>query len=164
MIPRINHSRSRLVCHLNQQEDGHYTFYVPKDVYAEVFDWLHPEISRLAVNGWRTSKNGKMKYLSFSELSESDVAVIEDWKDRFEKYVLLGLNEHLKEHFTNELDFCLALDFTYDPIAEKRTIFGEAEYQAKYQRSNQHINVLGHALMDAIKDLPIPAANQASTA
>jgi hypothetical protein len=43
--------------------------------------------------------------------------------------VLLGLNQHIQEYFTDELDFCMALDFNYDPSAEKRTIFGEAEYQ-----------------------------------
>ena len=163
MIPRINHSRSQLQSFLNQLEDGCYTFYVPTDVYSDLFDALHPEISRLARNGWRTSKNGKMRYLWFAELSETDVAVIEEWRDRFKKYVLLGKNDHLKEHFTDELDFCLALDFNKeDPSSERRTLFGEAEYQAKYHQSSQHLSVLGHALMDAIKDLPIPAAHQAS--
>jgi predicted amidophosphoribosyltransferase len=70
--------------------------------------------------------------------------------------VLLGLNPHIEDFFSDDLDFCMALDFNYDPSRGKRTIYGEAEYQLKYQGSRQHFQVLGSALVEAIADLPIP--------
>lgn len=162
MIPRINHSRSRLRSHLNPYDDGAYSLFVTSDVYPELFDLQHRLISSQAPKGWRMSPKG-MKFLWFPKLSDADVAIIEDWQERFAKYVLLGLNSNLEEEFTDELDFCMALDFNKeDPATERRTLFGEAEYQAKYQKSSQHINVLGHALMDAVADLPIPSSHRAS--
>ena len=161
MIPRINHSRPQLVSHLNSYPDGPYSLFVSKDVYASLFDLQYPTISASSPKGWQTSPKG-MKFLWFPQLSDSDVALIEDWQERFAKYVLLGLNPHLEDDFTDELDFCLALDFTYDPVAEKRTPFGEAEYQLKYKNSRQQARVLGYALVDAIADLPIPAPHRDS--
>lgn len=155
MIPRISHSRSQLVSHLNAYPDGPYSFFVSKDVYAALFDLQHPTIAASSPKGWQTSPKG-MKFLWLPQLSESDVALIEDWKERFEKYVLIGLNANLEDEFNDELDFCMALDFNYDPIAEKRTPFGESRYQLKYKSSRQQAKVLGYALVDAVADLPIP--------
>ncbi|HEY5311532.1 MAG TPA: hypothetical protein VIK18_03400 [Pirellulales bacterium] len=160
VIPHINHSRSQLRSHLNSYDDGACSLFVSRDVYPDLFDLKHSDVSKKAPNGWKTSKNGSMRYLWFPELDEDDVATIEDWRARFEKYVLLGLNPHIDGFFTNELDYCMALDFNYDPSAEKRSIYGEAEYQLKYQGSRQHFQVLAHALLEAIPDLPIPLACQ----
>ena len=60
----------------------------------------------------------------------------------------------------DELDFCMALDYNYDPSAEKRTLYGEAEYQLKYQHSRPHLSALHAALVDAFADLPIPAEDK----
>jgi hypothetical protein len=101
-----------------------------------------------------------MSYLWFppDALNDEDIEDIHAWRDKFERYVLLGLNAHIAGHFANELDFCMALDFNIDPSAQKRTIFGEAEYQLKYQSSRQHQQILVNALAEALSDLPFPAA------
>src|SRR5208282_1873815 len=121
--------RSQLRSHVNPYDDGAYSFFVSSDVYPQLFDLHHKEIAAKSPHGWKTSKNGTMKYLWFPDLDEGALAAIGDWRDRFEKYVLLGLNSHIAKYFTDELDFCMALDFNFDPSGGKRTIYGEAEYQ-----------------------------------
>lgn len=155
MIPRISHSRSQLYAHLNEYDNGAMSFFVSSDTYPDLFTFAFPDIVKKAPKGWSQKK---MAYLWFppDALDQGDLDSIQGWKDRFESYVLLGLNEHIEGHFTDELDFCMALDFNFDPGAEKRTVFGEAEYQLKYKSSSPHLKVLGYALIDAIADLPIP--------
>jgi hypothetical protein len=155
MIPRITHSRSQLQSHFNEYEDGAQSFFVSSDTYPDLFALRYPQIVAKAPKGWRQKK---MKYLWFPSgaLDEGDLQNITEWREKFGQYVLLGLNRHIEGHFKDELDFCMALDLNYDPLTEKRTIFGEAEYQLKYQKSPQHFQVLGNALIDAIGDLPIP--------
>lgn len=161
MIPRINCGRLQLPNSLNRLGGGCYTLCVYADVYSDLFNAQHPEISRLASNGWETIQ--QMNYLRFAGLSYEAIAVIEGWRERFSKYVLLGLNANLQDDFTNELDFCMALDFTkVHPASKRRTKFGEAEYQAKYHRSVEHILLLEEALGVAIKDLPIPSGYRES--
>ncbi len=161
MIPRITHSRSVLMSHFNEYEDGALSLFVSSDTYPDLFTFLYPEIVAKAPNGWRQKK---MAYLWFPPkvLDEDDLENMREWREKFERYVLLGLNAHIKDHFDDELDFCMALDFNYDPTTEKRTIYGEAEYQLKYQGSRQHFQVLTNALAEAIADLPIPAEHQES--
>lgn len=159
MIPRITHSRSRLQSHLNEYDDGASTFFVSTDTYPALFDFHHASITAKAPQGW---KQKKMAYLWFPSgvLDDDDLESINEWKEKFEQYVLLGLNSHIEDHFKSELDFCMALDFNFDPTTQKRTIFGEAEYQLKYQQSRQHLQVLVNALADAVADLPIPSAHR----
>lgn len=156
MIPRVTHSRSQLQSHLNEYDNGAMSLFVSSDTYPALFDFHFPSISAQAPHGWR-QKN--MAYLWFPEdaLSAEDVDTINEWREKFETYVLLGLNPNIEDFFTHELDFCMALDFNYDPAAQKRTIYGEAEYQLKYQDSRQHFQVLRDALVEAVSDLPIPA-------
>jgi hypothetical protein len=141
MIPKIGHSRSQLRSHVNEYDDGAMSFFVSSDTYPELFEHQFPEIVEKAPKGWSQKK---MAYLWFPPdvLDEEDLENIQAWKDKFERYVLLGLNTHIEDHFSDELDFCMALDFNIDPSAQKRTVFGEAEYQFKYQGSRQHLQIL----------------------
>ena len=158
MIPRITHSRSQLFSYVNDFEDGATVFGVSRDAYPSLFELAHPSIVQKAPNGWRPNAKGNCKYLWFPSgaLTEDELESINDWREKYKHYVLLGLNQHIEEFFSNELDFCMALDFNYDPPAEKRTIYGEAEYQLKYQSSHPHFQVLANALAEAIPDLPVP--------
>lgn len=155
VIPRITHSRSQLMSHVNDYDDGAQSFFVSSDTYPDLFTFHFPEIVGKAPKGWCQKK---MKYLWFppNALDEVDLENIREWREKFGQYVLLGLNANIEEHFDDQLDFCMALDFNYDPSAEKRTIYGEAEYQLKYQGSRQHFQVLRNALVEAVSDLPIP--------
>ncbi len=163
MIPKITHSRSQLThCYLNPPfEDGARTFFVPLDTYPDVFKQTKTNIFDKAPQGWKISQTGKMKYLWFPPgvLDQNDIASIKEWQDKFSHYVLLGLNNNIVAHFTEELDFSMALDYNrFPPPNKKRTIYGEAEYQLKYQDSRPHFQVLRNALVEAVGELPIPKA------
>lgn len=155
MIPRIMHSRSQLISHFNEYDDGAQSLFVSSDTYPDLFSFRHPEILAKAPHGWRQKK---MAYLWFppNALDDDDLEAVREWREKFGQYVLIGLNANIEDHFEDELDFCMSLDFNYDPSAEKRTIYGEAEYQLKYQGSRQHFQVLRNALAEAIADLPVP--------
>ena len=158
MIPKIIHSRSQLLCHLNEYEDGARTLFVLADTYPELFDFHCPKITQLAPKGWRVSKSEKMKYLWFpsGSLGTADLTRIEEWKQHFEQYVLIGLSRNIAPGFNQELDFCMGLSFNYDPNAKTRTPFGEALYQAKYQSSKNHFAELTGVMSTAVALLPIP--------
>lgn len=158
MIPRITHSRSQLFSYMNDFEDGAYVFGLSCDTYPELFEIAHPDLVHKSPNRWKFNKKGNCKYLWFPAncLTEEEVVAINEWCDKFKQYVLLGLNAHIEDHFSTELDFCMALDFNFDPTENRRTIYGEAEFQLKYRASRPHLQVLRHAISDALNDLPIP--------
>ncbi len=158
MIPRTTHSRSQLECHLNEYDDGAISLFVSCDTYPGLFDYHCPQISKLAPNGWRVSKGGKMKYLWFpaGALNQANLEQIENWRQRFQEYVLIGLSRHIAPGFSQELDFCMGLSFNYDPNSERRTLFGEALYQAKYRQSQAYCSVVSRAMVEAFDYLPVP--------
>jgi predicted amidophosphoribosyltransferase len=122
-----------------------------------MFSLLCLDVAKKSPTGWKLSKNGKMRYLWFPSqaLDDGDLARISDWKEHFEQYVLIGLNENISAHFKEELDFCMALDYNRDPQAERRTYYGEAVYQLKYRQSLPHVSALQAALVEAAGYLPL---------
>ncbi|MCH7783568.1 hypothetical protein IID62_10945, partial [candidate division KSB1 bacterium] len=72
----------------------------------------------------------------------------------YEKLVILGLNKHLKENFTDERNSCIALDYHFDKRVDKRTEIGELEYLAKYEEDDNAINMLVENLLKYINRLP----------
>lgn len=163
-LPKIKHTRSTLVCYVNEYEDGALSLFVSADTYPKLLRILCPTIVEKSPTGWKESKSGKMKYLWFppDKLDDEDLAEIEDWREHFGTYVLLGITPHLSEHFTDELDYCMALDFNYLPAEGRRTFFGEAEYQLKYQDSVVHFGALSSALVEALNYLPLDEASRES--
>lgn len=96
--------------------------------------------------------------LWFQSLDQDDIERIQDWCDRFEKYVLLELNGHTRPFFLHELDFCMALDFNKTSPTGNRTELGEAVHQLKYHSDQSKLAVLLSALFNAFDDLPIPSS------
>ena len=71
------------------------------------------------------------------------------------------LSKNISQYFTNELDFCIALDFNYIH-GNGRTKIGEAEYQLKYNIQNinyedrsSYTDVLVDGMLNACKYIPI---------
>jgi len=161
VIPRIKHSRSQLFSYWHDFEDGASVFGVSCDTYPDLFELAYPDIVKRSPLGWKRNAKGNCRYLWFpsNALDEDDIENLEDWKERFEQYVLIGINQNIEGHFEDELDFCMALDFNYNPGAG-RTLYGEAEFQLKYRQSRQHVKVLSDGLIEALGDLPVPATAQ----
>jgi len=160
MIPRIIKSRMRLFQIHVQTFPGNsrdYLFVVPPVVYPELFDLRFSNLIRKSCETkWTLTNNKKSAFLSFEPnvLSEKDVEMINEWQERFSQYVLIGVNKHIGSIFSNELDFCLALDYTHkkdDP--EKRTLYGETVYQLKYKGDIHSLDILSSGLVKALNEL-----------
>jgi predicted amidophosphoribosyltransferase len=87
-------------------------------------------------------------------LPDREVERIEGFLRFFERAVCLGINKHLGKEFSDELDFCLALDFGKPSPTADRTVIGELEYQAKYHQDSEAIGELGRELAIAVRSLP----------
>lgn len=174
-IPKILLSRSQLDCDFNKGEDGVRCLVVPADTYPELFNFYCPDVVEkaegrkwvaAAPKGWCVTKAKNSKQLRFppNQLSQDHLERIAEWIQHFEQYVLIGLNDNIKNKkvFGQELDFCVGLSFTYDLNAKKRTPVGEALYQAKYKESNIHLAEITTAMADAIAFLPIPPEETAN--
>jgi len=139
-------------------EDDRTVFFItPPEVYPDLFCRRFPSIVvKSRHKEWRATKNGKASFLSFEPdvLSEEDFDAVTEWKDRFSQYVLLGLNQHIESVFSTELDFCLALDYTF--IAGHpgiHTLYGGAIYQLKHQNNIHALDTLSGGLSKALMEL-----------
>lgn len=158
MIPKIMHSRSKLVLKWVDFPDGNRTVCIPSDTYPDLFDIFCPEARAKSPRQWKFAKTAQTKFLWFpaGSLGVCEFEQIEDWKMHFEQYVLIGCNKNIEQYFSDELDFCMALDYNFDPATGERTLFGEAEYQLKYRKNLAPFGTLKSALTEALDWLPIP--------
>ncbi len=110
--------------------------------------------------GWRTTKRGNNKFAYFRDLGEEEIEAIKSFIDSYQRYVILGLNTHCAGDFSDELDFCLALDYNFESSKDaadgKRTLLGELEYEAKYQQCTEAIGKLVAPLTEGFKAIPRP--------
>jgi len=168
-IPRIVHSRSQLSYYRHPFENGAQCIYLSSDTYPELFRLRFPAVYRQAPNGWQQKADRpNQKYIWFppDAIDEETIAEIDAWGARFQDYILLGLNDNLKNSFSTELDFCLAVSFNrLDPESE-RTIMGEAEFQLKYRLEEltgddkkKYAKRLMRGLSEGFDDLPLLSAD-----
>lgn len=107
--------------------------------YVPVINVFFPLLKCNSPTKWRESTN----YTNMGNLWLPEDCyqqwMIDDflkWCDEATKEVIwLGLNKNIREYFSNELDFCLAVDFNYF-YGNGRTEIGEVEYQLKYNVGN----------------------------
>jgi predicted amidophosphoribosyltransferase len=159
MIPTIVKSRMQLreFSFIKHPEDNYDIFFItPPIVYPDLFSLQFPNIvAKSRHEQWTLAKHGKSSFLSFCSdvLSDREIEIIKQWIERYKQYVLLGCNSYIGTVFSNELDFCLALDYTYDKSIEKRTIYGEVEYQLKYRNNIQCLDILSDGLSRVLIEL-----------
>jgi predicted amidophosphoribosyltransferase len=119
-----------------------------------LFQACFPSLAARSNTGFLTSSTGKTKFAFFPELDERAVKRIETFLAFYERAVCIGANRHLEDSFSDELDFCLALDFIRPSPKEARTGMGELEYQAKYHRDAEALDGLSNELVAALRVLP----------
>lgn len=130
---------------------------VLKPYYAALFSRQQNGIMLKSHTGWRITKAGNNRYAYFRNLYLEDIASIRTFIEAYSSLVIIGLNEHIKPHFTAELDACIALDFNMikrssgEPL---RTEVGELEYQAKYHQASAAIDTLSRAIAASIAWIP----------
>ncbi len=123
--------------------------------YHEVFSVQEIEITKLSSRGWRDSKSGKTKIAFFSRLSTRQIERIDKFREDYKRMVLISLNRTIRDAFTDELDACLALDYTMASTEHgDRTEIGQLEYEAKYKGSNEAFDHLVRELYNGLRRLP----------
>lgn len=136
-----------------QKDDGSWFLNLPP-YYAALFASYFPALMKNSRTGFRKSNSGRTEYAFFSQLPPREIQRIEGFLKFFGRAVCLGINKHLKGEFSDEMDFCLALDFAKPSPTEDRTEIGELEYQAKYQQNSEALGELQRELALAVRSLP----------
>ena len=155
MAIRVPSSRQQLTWFkFDQTHDGSWVINIAPP-YHEVFSIQEQDIIKQSNTGWRDSKGEKTKYAFFSSLSAEQIARIAQFKVDYGRMVLISLNRTIRDAFTDELDACLALDYTMASTEHgDRTEIGQLEYEAKYKGSNEAFNRLAHELYRGLRRLP----------
>jgi hypothetical protein len=107
--------------------------------YAGLFEVSFPSLLKKAVNGFQDSSTGKTRIARFANLEDPDLKKIGGFIDWYERGVCLSTNKHLNPVFSDELDFCLALDYIRSNPKADRTQIGEWLYRAKYHPDEQEV-------------------------
>ncbi|MFH1893649.1 MAG: hypothetical protein ABIK83_13315 [Candidatus Zixiibacteriota bacterium] len=93
--------------------------------------------------------------LILSGLTDIDIERVERFIGDFKRHVVLGPSRHIEPYFTNEVDFCLALDFNFASVEEGRyTEIGKLEYVAKYQGSTAAGDEIAERMISAFHRIP----------
>jgi predicted amidophosphoribosyltransferase len=137
----------------DQREDESWNLVLPR-YYAGLFEASFPSLVKLTSAGFRDSSSGKTRIANFPALIEKDVKRIQAFLDWYGRVVCLSTNEHLEDDFSDELDFCLALDFNKPRPGKDRTELGGLEYHAKYHQDANAVAGLAKELARAVRWLP----------
>jgi hypothetical protein len=123
--------------------------------YADLFAEKEGVVLEKSSTGFRDSRSGKTKHAYFPDLAYGEVHRIESFIAAYQRLVILSLNDHIEDHFTDDLDSCIALDYN---LAEhdKRTEIGELEYKAKYSQDPAAIDALVSEMAQALHRIPKP--------
>lgn len=134
-------------------DDGKWSLVVLK-FYAGLFSIEEPDIMKKSNTGWRESKNPALKFAFFKNLKQTEIDRIESFVTNYSDWVILDVNEHIKDEFDKELDFCVALGRPAETPQElnnkNRSKIGELVYLAKYKRQIDKADELAVLLGSAI--------------
>lgn len=154
MIEKPKNSRSQLDYHRFEQKGTGNWFLNLLPYYAMLFEQLNPVIMKKSNTGWRDSESKKSQYAFFKGLTDEDIKVIWNFINVFSKRVIINVGKNINKDFSNELDYCIALDFTFEENnREKRTKTYEWVYQAKNKKSQKALESLAPQLTACINDI-----------
>jgi predicted amidophosphoribosyltransferase len=109
---------------------------------------------RSAGKGFEATPGGSDRVAVFADLDEQAIITVTSFLDYYSRAVCIGVNRHLARGFTQEIDFCMTLDFNKSGPQGSRTQIGEWEYQAKYRRSAEATAELLTSLCVGFRWLP----------
>jgi hypothetical protein len=153
MIDRPPKSRNQLEWYKFEHRQGESWFFCLPPYYAALFEEQESSLMQKSNTGWRNSKSGKAKFAFFKDLDANEVEQIQSFIEDYKRLLILGVNRNIRNHFENELDFCVALDYNFQRD-ETRTVIGHLEYLAKYRGSEDAIEELIALLTHAIQRIP----------
>ena len=159
MTERARFSRRELKFYKSGPTDDGSWRLVIMDFYAQLFSIEEPDIMKKSNTGWRESKKPGIKFAFFKNLKQTEIDRIESFVKNYSDWIILDVNEHIKDEFDKELDFCLALGWpavTPEELGKKnRSKIGELVNLAKYKRqinkADELAVILGSALNRIIR-------------
>lgn len=153
MFPRLEKGRKTLHKSKFQiRPNGDWYLLLP-NLYSQLFEVEEPLIMHKSSSGWHQGDNANEKYIYFGNLKDSEVIQVNEFIEIYKKLVILGLNKYIESKFSDELDFCIALDYPAKNLSERasgRGIIGELVHLAKYKQRLDKANELVAFLVKAI--------------
>ena len=116
---------------------------------APVIDAAFPRLRHI---GWRQVERHRC-FTYYKDLTEDDKNRLEAFLVTLTNALIVRRSSHLAEHFTDELDGCYALDFTYK-ILGIRTEVGALENRAKYHGDESAAAVLSQKIVAIVDAMP----------
>ena len=135
MKHQYKRNRSDFFVTIYENEDNSFNISTRKK-YTELIENFFPIMCMFSYNGWKESKNHEGVYNLWFPNGNYVKEYIEElkrWCEEASNDVLwLKKNKNIEDFFEDELDYCIAMDFNFEP-GDGRTPLGEAEYQLKYR-------------------------------
>lgn len=130
---KFKRNRSEFWVTIHKNDNDYHITTLSKYVY--LIDYYYPILQTKSPTKWKPSKNYKNisnLWLPYGSYVQSDIDKFMKWcDDEVNDALWIGKNKNTANIFTDELDYCVALDSNYVP-GNGRTELGEAEYQLKY--------------------------------
>ncbi len=137
MVCKPQRGRSNLIWHIFEKKSSNTWVLVLPTYYAELFSQLEPALMEKSSNGWRTAQSGRARYMYLRDVTTDDIDRIKQFVADYHQLRIIGLSDILYDHFSDELDFCLALDVNAltpeDYDRNRRTEIGELLHRIKYR-------------------------------
>ena len=151
MTVQLPHSRNRLEWYrFDQVGSGGWELILP-DFYARLFAQQEPVIMEKSNGDFHCAPDHAGQRICFDDLATDDIAAVERFISDFRRFVVLGLTSRLRSCFSDELDWCVALDYNAESPEQmsqyKRTPIGQLEYRAKYEESERAVTVLARHMV-----------------
>lgn len=133
--------------------------------YISIINFFFPTLENQSPTKWKQSDNYPGMYNLWLPKDCCDQTLMErflEWCEHITNDVLwVYLSKNISQYFSDELDFCIALDFNF-VYGNGRTEIGEAEYQLKYNSQNitdeeiaGYVDVLLGGMLHGCEYLPI---------
>lgn len=133
--------------------------------YISIINFFFPTLENQSPTKWKQSDNYPGMYNLWLPKDRCDQMLMEcflEWCEYITNDVLwVYLSKKISKYFSDELDFCIALDFNI-VYGKRRTEIGEAEYQLKYNSGNikgkdieRYADLLLNRMLNGYQYLPI---------
>jgi predicted amidophosphoribosyltransferase len=159
MAIRPPSSRNTLKWHVFEERGpGEWVLHFLPPYYASLFEEQEPVIMKKSRAGWLLNRKGSTKYTFLKNLTKEEIGRIQQFVTDYTQFVILDLNKNIENSFFDELDSCVACDYTAESpdhlYKDIRTPMGHLCYQYKYERNRRVIDKIADEMERCLWRLP----------
>jgi len=142
-----------------KKDSGDWLLVLKPAFYTKIFENREPSIyNKRCHREWKESQFNTDELLNFfTDLSEEEIHKVREFIEDYSLYRLIGKSSEISLQFSDELDFCMALDKNFLPPVDgnyTRTKIGELFYNAKYDKCTESLLKLGKIMSYSIFKIP----------